>query len=82
MLVLAQAQKGAEYFYNPKTAHAVSNASGEKIRDALNKAGYMFNGKDGIVWHLFDVSSWDAAGIYASGQAFKIYRGAIRRVRN
>lgn len=77
MLVLAISAKDHEYLYNARTAHAVSKASAEKIRDALNAAGYML--KPGQVWHIHDVAEWEAAGIYAGGQSFKKYRGSIRR---
>ena len=79
MKILAQAVKEREYLYDPRTAHKVSNASGERIRDALNRSGYGL--KSGRVWHMYDVDEYDTAYDFAQDQAFKVYRGSIREAR-
>lgn len=78
MLVLAKSKKGAEFMYAAASAHSVSKASAEKIMEALNKAAYML--RDGETWALHEVwPPYDAAAIYAEGQAFKIRKGRIYR---
>lgn len=79
MKVLAVSLKGQEYFFRASTAHKVSERSGERIMDALNKARYGL--KEHEVWHLHEVSSYDNAYAYASYQEFKIYKGNIRERR-
>ena len=78
MKVLALSVKGAEYLYKASTAHKVSKASAEKIAAALNKAGYKTDGGR-LVWYAHDVADWETAGIYASAQAFRVYRGSVKR---
>ena len=80
MAVLAIAVKGKEYLYNASTAHLVSNASADFIRDALNAAKYKL--KENEVWHKYDrldytSTAWD----YASHQKFARYKNRIRVVR-
>lgn len=78
MKVLAIAAEGKEFLYQSSTAHKVPNASAEKIRDALNKIRYKL--KDGQIWHIYEVSAWENAGIYAEGQKFTIRKGTLKEV--
>jgi len=79
MTILAKAVKGHEWMFTTASAHKVSKASAKVIRDALN--GIKYDLKDGETWWIYeDVSEWENAGIYASVQAFKRYKGNIRRV--
>lgn len=68
MLVLAQSVKGKEFIYNPKTAHAVSKRSAEKIKRIVNGAKYKL--KDDVVWFLHEISRCDTAYVYAERQSF------------
>ena len=52
MLVLAISTKGHEFFYDARTAHKVSKAAAEKIRDVCNE--YKFRLKEGETWFLHD----------------------------
>jgi len=79
MKVIAISAKGHEFLYKPSTAHKVSERSGRKIMDALNKAGYKL--KENEVWHMHDVDCYDNAYAYASYQEFTIYKGSIRERR-
>lgn len=76
MKILAISAKGQEFLYKPSTAHKVSERSGKKIMDALNKARYGL--KENEVWHLHEVGSYDNAYAYATYQEFTIYKGNIR----
>lgn len=80
MIVLAISPKKTPFIYNYKTAHKVSKASAATICSELNKTGYQL--RPGEKWTVYsDISQeYDNAGIMASGQAFKVYRGSIRRV--
>ena len=76
MTILAKSVKDHEFLYNAKTAHKVSKANAEKIRDVLNGCNYKL--KDGETWHIHDVSeTYDNAGAYASYQAFTINKKGI-----
>ena len=77
MIVLAKSVRGAEFMYNPKSAHRVSKASADKIAAALNNAGYQL--QDGEIWYRHDIDQYTTAYDYASYQMFKVYKGAIRR---
>ncbi len=76
MKILAVSIEGCEYLYKASTAHKVSERSGKKIMDALNKARYGL--KENEVWHLHEVSSYDNAYAFATYQEFTIYKGNIR----
>lgn len=79
MKVLAIAKKGAEYLYNPYTAHKVSERSAERIREALNDAEYMLHKHPGGTWNIYDVGEIDTAAQVAEYQRFTIRNGAITR---
>ena len=49
---VAIACKGKEFIYRRDSAHAVPVSSAEKIRSALNAAGYRL--RPGETWHLYD----------------------------
>lgn len=78
MLVIAKGIKGAEFMYNPKTAHKASKASAKKIIDVLNRARYQL--KDGEIWHIYNVGDpcYDNGAAYATEQKFTIYKGVVR----
>jgi len=76
MIILAKALKGQEYLYNAKSAHRVSIAAAETIKDVLNATSYHL--KPGEVWHIFNVDHYDNAFVYASEQAFTRRNGIIK----
>lgn len=70
MTVIAIACKGQEFFYNASTAHKVNENKADKIVELLNAAGYQL--RAGEIWHKFNVSSYDNAGVYAETQRFTL----------
>lgn len=70
MIVVAIACKGQEFLYNASTAHKVNEKKADKIVELLNAAGYQL--RDGEIWHKFNVSSYDNAGVYAECQRFTL----------
>lgn len=78
MLILAITQSGKEFFYNAKSAHAVSKKSGEKIRDICNKCGYKL--KPGAIWHIYEIDKYSYAYDYAQFQKFTIRNGIVKDV--
>lgn len=76
MLVLAISTKGHEFFYDARTAHKVSKAAAEKIRDICNE--YKFRLKDGETWFLHEVDQYDTAYEYAQFQKFTIRNGIVK----
>lgn len=79
MKVIAIACEGKEFLYRASTAHKVSKASADIICKALNDIRYKLN--PGEIWHVYEVSGWDNAGIYAGTQAFRRYNGRLQEVR-
>lgn len=79
MKVIAIACEGKEFLYRASTAHKVSKASADIICKALNDIRYKLN--PGEVWHVYDVSGWENAGIYSETQAFRRYKGRLQEVR-
>lgn len=78
MKVIAIACEGKEFLYRANTAHKVSKASANNICKVLNDARYKLN--PGEIWHVFEVSGWENAGIYAETQSFKMYRGRLQEI--
>ncbi|MBQ1801792.1 MAG: hypothetical protein II013_02160 [Lachnobacterium sp.] len=70
MTVVAIACKDYEFMYRSYTAHKVNEKKADKIVELLNAAGYLL--RDGEVWHKFNVSSYDNAGVYAECQKFTL----------
>lgn len=73
--IIAIAPAGAEYVYKRDSAHVVPVSSAEKIRSALNAAGYRL--RSGETWHLYDVGPYDNAYGYAALQRFYIRSGHV-----
>ena len=79
MKVIAKSIKGAEFWYNPETAHKVSERSAETILKVLNDCKYKLqNEKE--VWHIHDVYPIDKAYAYAESQKFTIRKGTVRAI--
>ena len=70
MTVVAIACKEQEFFYISSSAHKVNEKKADKIIELLNAAGYQLSA--GEVWHKFNVSSYDKAGVYAEYQRFTL----------
>ena len=70
MVVVAIACKNKEFLYKSNTAHKVNEKKADKIVELLNAAGYQLGA--GEVWHKFNVSSYDNAGVYAECQRFTL----------
>ena len=79
MVILAKAIRGQEYLYSAKSAHEVSKAKAEKIKEVLN--GLRWNLKDNEVWHVFEVDGYDSSFDYATYQSFRVYKGTLKEVR-
>lgn len=75
MKIIAKGTRGAEFFYNPHSAHKVSRKSADTILSALNASNYDL--KDSEVWHIYNVDSYDNAYYIAESQAFTIRKGKI-----
>jgi len=78
MIILAKAVKGHEFLYSAISAHKVSKASAEKIRDVLNGLNYKLN--NGEIWHVFEVENFERAAAYAETQKFTTRKGVLREV--
>ena len=78
MKIIAKSKAGAEYLYKAESAHAVSERSAETILRVLNENKW--NLRDGEIWHIHDVDSYDNAYYYAQGQKFTIRKGIVKRV--
>lgn len=76
MLVIAKSQKGAEFMYNPSTAHKVSKRSCEQIKKVLNECNYQL--KDGETWFIHECDRYDTAYDFAQFQRFSIYKGVVK----
>lgn len=70
--IIAIAPAGAEYVYKRDSAHVVPVSSAEKIRSALNAAGYRL--RSGETWHVYDA---DACELAACWQRFYIRSGRL-----
>ena len=80
MIVLAKAEKGAEFLYIASSCHEVSKASADVIYKALNDAKYDL--KDNEVWHKFtDFCQYSNGWPFALGQKFTRFKGRIREIR-
>lgn len=77
MKILAKTHKGAEFMYNARSAHAVSERSAEKILEIINAHNYRINPEKGETWHLYDVDQYDNAFYYAQSQKFTIRNGIV-----
>ena len=75
MKILAITTTGTEYLYSMLSVHAVSVASAEKIRSALNNARFRL--RDGETWYLYDVGPLDPAYDLACMQRFTVRSGRI-----
>ena len=76
MTIIAKTRQGSEYLYSAKSAHKVSKASAEYIRDICNKYKYRLN--DGEIWHIYDVDMYDNAYDVAQMQHGRVYRGIVK----
>jgi len=76
MIVIAKSVKGREYLYSAKSAHAVSMASAEKIRDIVNQHHYKL--EDNETWFIHEIGHFDDAAFYAARQKFTIRKGIVR----
>lgn len=79
MTILAKSLEGKEFMYSARSAHKVSKASANLIRDNLNSIRYDL--KDGEVWYIHEVDGYDNAYYFAENQGFSVYKGTIRRTR-
>jgi hypothetical protein len=77
MKIVAKTRVGSEFLYDARSAHKVSQAKAEKIRDVLNSVRYGL--KDGEAWYIYDADTYSTASVYAEGQSFRVYRGTVRR---
>ena len=75
MLIIAKSVKGREFLYNAASARKVSKASAETILKVVNNHKYQL--KDGEIWHIYEVDSYDNAYYYAQSRAFKIRKGVV-----
>lgn len=76
MTIIAKTKPGAEFTYSVKSAHAVSKASAEYIRDICNQ--YKYRLREGETWHIYDVDEYDHAYDVAQVQHGRVYRGIVK----
>lgn len=79
MLVLAKSIKDQEFFYNARSAHKVSKAKAEFIKNELNRLEWKLS--EGEVWYIHEVDQYDTAYDYASYQKFFIRNGCLKESR-
>lgn len=79
MKIIAQSATGAEFMYNPHTAHKVSKRSAVTIMNLLNACKYQL--KEGTTWALHDVDMYDNAYYIAQEQRFTIRKGILKEYR-
>lgn len=77
MKILAKTRIGAEFLYNARTAHAVSERSAKKILEIVNKHNFRLDPAKNETWHLYDVDQYDNAFYYAMDQRFTIRNGIV-----
>lgn len=75
MKVIAKSVQGHEFMYNAASARKVSERSAKTILNVLNEKRYLL--KDGEIWHIHDVDSYDNAYHYAQSRAFRIRNGIV-----
>lgn len=76
MTIVAKTRPGSEYMYSGKSAHRVSKASAEYIRDILNQYKYLLN--PGETWHIYEIDGYDAASDYVQEQYCRVYKGRVK----
>jgi len=69
MVIVAKAKKGAEFLYNPRSAHSVKGLSAKSMAKFLNEQNHDL--KPDEVWHTYDVGQFDVAYDYAAIQQFE-----------
>ena len=70
MKVVAKSVKGKEFFYNPRSAHFVSEKNAQLICEVLNKINHDLKADE--IWHIHDVDKYDVAFDYAQEYKFII----------
>lgn len=78
MTIIAIACKGQEFLYKASTAHKVNEKKADAIIKALNEIKYNLN--NGEIWHKYNVSTYDRAGVYAECQKFIAGKNGIKRI--
>ena len=71
---IAITKTGADYMYNPRTAHAVPASRVSIILDLLNRSRFML--KDGEQWHAYETGGGE---VYAAMQRFGFRSGHLVR---
>lgn len=76
MKIVALSKKGAEFMYDPTTAHKVPQTKAKEYADDLNACGYMVT--DTAVWYVHDIDRYDMAYTYALCQEFYTYKHTLK----
>lgn len=76
MIIVALTREGSEYTYNRFSAHKVSKASAEKIRNALNENRYRIIAPD-MKWHVYEIDKYSPAYDIGRNQSFTIRNGYL-----
>lgn len=74
--IIAKTWPGAEFYYNTKSAHAVSRSSADRICRACNEYKYKLG--DGEIWHVYTIDQYEKAYAIAQVQRGRIYKGTIK----
>ena len=75
MKIVAKTQLGKEFLYSRDSAHKVSERSAQHICDALNEKRWGL--KEGQVWHVYDIATWEVEYCGAYHQSFVRRKGAL-----
>ena len=78
MTIVALTEKGTEYIYRYKTAHAVSKSKAREIVDVLNYNQFHIHAPLDT-WHVYEIGEYDRAHDYANDQKFTYYKGIVKR---
>ena len=80
MKMVAITHPGQEFVYSRKSAHKVPTSSAGEICAALNETRHGL--KDGEIWHVYDMGSYEADYTAAGAQYFGRRNGYLyeRRV--
>lgn len=79
MTVIAIAKMGQEFMYKTSTSHSVNEKKADLIIKALNNIRYKL--QPGEVWHKYNVSKWENAGVYGETQKFTLGKTGLKEYR-
>ena len=79
MKIVALSKKGAEFLYDPTTAHKVPQTKAEEYANDLNACGYMTS--DTAVCYVHDIDTYDTVYNDALCQEFYTHKHILKEKR-